>query len=240
MHRTTGLVNPDAPLGHHIGQDVGHVTSTVIGTSLKLGRFQFELSGFHGAEPQPVKVDLPIGTPDSFAGRVIAVWSPSLTTMLSAARINKPEPDQPEVAFETRTSASLYWHHAFGDWSFDDTFIYGLVTRYDDSPALSSFCNETLLRGAHPRLWTRLELLQRTPEELAVATAPGPVTGLWVAALTLGYTHKILDFGGDAELGVGASGTKDLLPGAFIGAYGGNPWTAKVFVQLGGMKMWDL
>src|SRR6185312_14267064 len=37
MHRATGMVNPDAPLGHHIGQDVGHITSTVLAGALKLG-----------------------------------------------------------------------------------------------------------------------------------------------------------------------------------------------------------
>lgn len=71
MHRPTGMINPDAPLGHHIGQDVGHVTSTVIGASLKLGVTRFEASTFHRAEPSPTEVDLPLGSPDSGALRII-------------------------------------------------------------------------------------------------------------------------------------------------------------------------
>ena len=48
MHRPTGMMNPDAPLGYHIGQDVGHITSTVIGGSFKKRKIRFEASAFHG------------------------------------------------------------------------------------------------------------------------------------------------------------------------------------------------
>src|SRR5262249_4680426 len=58
MHRTTGFaVNPDAPLGHHLGQDSGHISSTVIGTQLSWYNTRFELSTFNGTEPEPTKVD---------------------------------------------------------------------------------------------------------------------------------------------------------------------------------------
>jgi hypothetical protein len=72
--------------------------------------------------------------------------------------------------------------------------------------------------------------------EIASATPNDP---RWVLALTLGYTHEIasLSFG---EVGLGASVTKDILPGEFRASYGGDPLAGKVFLQVGGMKMWDL
>jgi len=46
---------------------------------------------------------------------------------------------------------------------------------------------------------------------------------------------------GNARVGLGGSVTEDLLPSDFANAYGsGNPWTGKVFLQIGGMGMWDL
>jgi hypothetical protein len=43
MHRPTGMANPDAPLGHHVGQDVGHISSTVLGGSWKKNEDRFEI-----------------------------------------------------------------------------------------------------------------------------------------------------------------------------------------------------
>jgi hypothetical protein len=97
MHRITGMINPDAPLGHHIGQDVGHITSTVIGGSLKLGSTHIETSTYHGAEPDPENIDLPIGKPDSVSFRLIEDFTNELTGMISAARVNSPESDQPDI-----------------------------------------------------------------------------------------------------------------------------------------------
>ncbi|MDR3606281.1 MAG: hypothetical protein P4M08_02745 [Oligoflexia bacterium] len=240
MHRVTGMVNPDAPLGHHIGQDVGHISSTVIGASLRLGNTRIEASTYHGAEPEPDNVDLPIGTPDSVSLRLIEEFSPTFMGMVSVARVNAPEPDQPDVAFENRYSASVYWQKPLSsEWTFYDTLIYGLVTQYDHADYLSSFSEEFLFKGDHPRIWGRIEVLQRTPSELEIVGPSNPNSGEWVTALTVGYTHKVASWGG-VELGVGGSVTKDILPSDFIGAYGGNPWTGKVFLQLSGMGMWAL
>ena len=236
MHRATGMVNPDAPLGHHIGQDVGHISSTVIAGALRLGDTRYEISGYHGSEPSPESVDLPVGKPDSVSFRLIEQLGAGWTAMASAARVNAPEPGLP-VAFETRYSASAYWVRPLADeWTFYDTFIYGTVTQFDHADRLSSFAEEFLFQGDRPRIWGRLEALQRTPAELGIASA-NPDSGEWISELTLGYTHRLVSWQG-AELGLGGSVTKDLLAGEFVGSYGGNPWTGKIFLQLAGMKMW--
>lgn len=237
MHRITAEVNPDVPLGHHVGQDVGHISSTVIGASLRLDSTIFEASTFHGAEPDPEAVNLPLGKPDSFALRLIEEFSPAWTGMISAARVDSPEPNEPDVLFETRYSASAYAKSELGDgWTFHDSLIYGLINQYDHVSALSSFTEEFLFAGDRPRIWGRVELLERTGAELEISDSNHPE---WVAAFTVGYTERLVSFEG-ADLGVGGSVTKDLLPGDFIGAYGFNPWSGKIFLQLSGSKMWNL
>ena len=239
MHRSTGMINPDAPLGHHIGQDVGHITSTVIGASIKWNRTRYEFSASHGSEPSPEKVDLPLGAPNSYSVRLIHEFSPSLLAMISAARIESPE--EGEGGFENRYSTSFYIDQSLNEtWSFSNAFIYGLATQYDHTHYLSSFAEEFLFKAGAPRIWGRVEFLQRTGAELEIPTLLNSNQAHWVTAVTLGYTHGLLQFGAekDFELSVGGSITKDLLPHEYLAAYQGNPWSGKVFFQLGGMKMW--
>lgn len=238
MHRPTGMANPDAPLGHHIGQDVGHISSTVIGGSIKLSQLRIEASAFNGTEPVPTEVSLPFGAPSSGALRLIYEFTPKFQAMASIAYVRDPEPLQPDIPFEVRHSLSAYFQHAvFGEWMLHHAFIHGAVSNYDRASMLNSFDYEFWLHDDHHRLWGRAELLQRTPAELQVG-ASDPNGGQWVAALTLGATHRFLTVAG-VDLSAGISGTKDLLPAEFIGAYGGNPWTGKIFVQLSGMGMWN-
>lgn len=239
MHRPTGEVNPDAPLGHHIGQDVGHISSTVLGTSVRQGAMTYELSTFDGTEPSPEAVDMPIGAPDSVGARIIREFSPSTTAMASFAYVNAPEPGESDHTYVLRYSASVYHSLKFSpDWSFDNSLIMGVLTQADHAGALYSFGEEFLFSKGEPSIWGRIELLQRTAGELAISSDT-PGKGKWIGATTLGYTHQVL--GSDqAKLGLGGSATRTFLPEEFIGAYGGNPWSGKIFLQLSGMKMWDL
>jgi len=154
MHRATGVVNPDAPLGHHIGQDVGHIVSTVIGESLKIGRTNFEFSTYHGAEPLPQNTNLPLGNLDSYSFRVIEELTPEMTMMTSYAYISNPELDSPDITFENRYSASLFTHFGMGSgWTYDNTLIWGAVSNLDHASTLTSFAEEFLFKGEFPRIW---------------------------------------------------------------------------------------
>ena len=241
MHRPTGMVNPDAPLGHHVGQDVGHISSTVVGAQLKQGKTTFEASTFSGAEPHPDRVDLPIYTPNSYAVRLIRDFSPRQTAMVSAAYVKSPDPDEPELDHLWRYSASASSRYDLLDgWIFQNSLIYGLINSLDDSSALNSFSEEFLFRQEQVvDLWGRLEYLQRTPRELFVANNE-PTVGQWVTALTIGYSRPFAE-SESGHLDIGGSVTQDFLPKDFEVAYGSKtPWSAQIFLHLNGMKMWEL
>ena len=160
--------------------------------------------------------------------------------MASVAYINSPEADQADITHELRYSASLYDRfHPSANWTFYNTLIYGAVTRYDHTTLLNSLAEEFLFHRGPANVWGRIEALQRTPAELALPAAANQNTGKWVTALTLGFTHEITHVD-EAHLGAGAAITKTMLPSDFIGAYGGNPWAGQLFIQISGMKMWDL
>ena len=240
MHRPTGMINPDAPLGHHIGQDVAHIVSTLAGASLKFGDTRIESSTYHGAEPQPENVDLPIGPLDSYDFRLIQNLSPKIFAMASYAYVTNPEPDAPSIAFENRYSASLFSETPFCEkWVLNNALIYGAVTNYDQAATLTSFAEEFLFQKDLDQLWGRVEVLQRTPAELQIQTTSDPNVGQWVQAYTLGYTRTVGQWD-SANLGLGISVTSDILPTDYQASYGGNSWTGKVFVQISGSHMWNL
>lgn len=241
MHRPTGMINPDAPLGHHIGQDVSHITSTVFGTSLGLGRTRIEASTFYGREPEPSKVDLPLGTPNSYAGRLIYEFSDDVQAMASASYVKEPEPHDPTLEKIYRYSASAYSRHDLSSgWMLHHSFVFGLTNFYDNTSALRSFLDEFWFHSnSKHNYWGRIEVLERTPNELAIPVTAGGNDPHWITALTAGYTYDFMKFDG-SKIGAGVSVTKNFLPSEFRNTYGGDPWSGRFFVQLSGMRMGEI
>jgi hypothetical protein len=251
MHRPTGMLNPDAPLGHHIGQDVGHITSTLLGLGVYLDDAIVEAATFHGREPEPAEVNLPLGPPDSFGARVsYRIGQPYLASV-SAAYVHDPEGGHEEhqtgedprgarreVPYVVRLSASGYTHHDLPrGWRAHAALIWGAILGYDAAPFLAAITAEALFTDFANGLWTRIEVLQRTPYQLAIP-APDPDTGRWVAALTLGYTRRVVALG-PVELDVGGSGTLNLVAAEFAPAYRGRALVSgRFFLQVRGMQMW--
>ncbi len=237
MHRITGMINPDTPLGHHIGQDVGHITSSVLGESLKLGSFHIESSVFNGSEPNPTQVDLPLGPINSVAVRGIEELDTNIMLMASYAWVGTPEPG---IANDQRYSISLYTHTPISDsMTLHNTLIYGGITNIDNVSQLNSFLDEFMLGSAVGGIFGRFEYLQRTPNQLGILGLPNADTGRWVSAVTLGYSHQVAAWDG-WELRAGLSATNDQVPTEYQAAYEGNPFSYQFFFQLGGTQAYKL
>lgn len=234
MHRPTAFLNPDAPLGHHIGQDVGHITSTVLGASLALGDTIYQVSTFNGKEPEPTKVDLPMAELNSQAGRVIRRFSPYLTVMVSLSYVKDPEGHHDN---QRRVSTSAYSTHELKNWKLYNSLIYGNVSNYESAPSLSSLVQEFLLNQNSKNIWTRVEFVERTARQLLVSSASQQDDPAWVTGLTIGYTHFVKEFE-NSDFGVGTSFTKNFLPNQFESSYEGDPWSMRIFIEARGMKMW--
>jgi hypothetical protein len=237
MHRPSAAFNPDAPLGHHIGQDVGHVTSTVIGASLHLGVVTLEASTFAGREPHPTEIDLPILTPDSFAFRAIGQIGRHWTVAASFAYVDNPEGD-PEDTKVYRASASGYLSYDLPkNWRVHASLIWGGVANYDHTPWLNSILAEATFSDGSNSPWIRLEVLQRTPAELAISASNSPQ---WVGAWTLGFTRRIVSLWA-FDFNVGAAGTLSFLPNDYQPAYGGAVVAVgRLYLEARFVKMWSL
>lgn len=242
MHRESARDDPDAPLGHHVGQDVGHISSTVLGAQLDLGSWILEGSGFNGTEPQPTRVDLPLGSINSEAFRITYVISSEHRAMASVAHVEQTDPEYPGTTSATRLSASLYDHLALADLGIiDHTFVIGSIKRHPTDPSLTSFLDEALISRGSSDFWERIEVLQRLPSELDIPAPPalgGSNDSRWVAAMTVGYTHWVTSLS-RLQLGVGSSLTMDVVPSEWASTYGHRtPLTIRVILQLRGSGRW--
>jgi len=241
MHRDSARDNPDAPLGHHVGQDVGHISSTVLGAQFNLARTTIEASVFNGTEPDPTKVDLPLGPINSEALRVTYALTASDRVMGSIANVQQEDPQYPGSTSATRLSASLYDHLALANLDYlDHAFIVGSIQRHPNQPTLSSVLDEALLQRGSSAYWGRIEVLQRLRSELEIpGSPPGSADEKhWVSALTLGYTYWSPLHDG-LQVGFGGSLTLDVIPGDWASAYGSRtPLTFRLIVQLRGSGHW--
>jgi hypothetical protein len=234
MHRPTSVNNPDAPLGHHLGQDAGHISSTVLSASLETPVWILEVSGFNGREPEPEKVDLPLGPVDSAAARI--GWKLNGDTLLLAsyAYVNGPEHDGPK--YYRRQSFSIYNElPSLGGWRWQNALIFGRIQNYDFYPNLSSWAEEMSLANGPSSFWARFESVERSAAQLQLAGADP--ARRWISLITAGYTFRMLSYGG-MDLSAGAAATKYMLPAAFHEGYGNDPWALKAILQVSGMKMW--
>nr|WP_295903692.1 hypothetical protein [uncultured Bdellovibrio sp.] len=236
MHRNTGMVNPDAPLGHHVGQDVGHISSTVLGAELYKEKTSLEVSAFHGTEPEPDVVELKLGALDSGAARIGYQLSEKMLGLVSFAYVHQPEPDEEQIKFYRRYSVSLYNEWQVTDyWKGYNTFIYGRVENYDLIPDLTSFLEEFAFFRKPMTIWGRIEVLQRTPGQLAVS-ADDLAHPEWITEATLGYSHHLVSFA-NMDFQAGVSVSKYFISNTLTEAYGNDPWAGKIFLQISGMKM---
>jgi hypothetical protein len=237
MHRESARDDPDAPLGHHVGQDVGHISSTVLAAQLTLGQVRIEASAFNGTEPQPDKVDLPLGPINSEALRVTYAFHADHRVMASAAHVEQQDPAYPGTTSATRLSTSLYDRFALDGGTLDHSFIVGWIDRYPNSTSETSFLDEGVFQRGSSDFWGRIEVLQRLASELAIPNAPSTGVGddkRWVSSLTLGYTHWTA-LNESVQFGLGTSLTLDVIPSEWANAYGGRtPLTARLIVQVRG------
>ncbi len=242
LHRASARDNPDAPLGHHVAQDVGHISSTVLAARLTTGRWTIEISAFNGTEPEPMQVDLPLGSPDSAALRLGYATSPDHRVMASVAHVRQTDATYPGTTSATRLSASIYDQFKLpGPWTADHSLVIGSMHRHPDGAPLASFLDELTVSNGPSALWGRLELLQRLASELRIPVT-SPVTPAedkrWVSALTIGYTHWMRERH-HIEFAIGSSLTADVVPNAWEMTYGSRvPLTVRVIFQVRGAGHW--
>ena len=217
MHRLLALDYPDAPLGHH-WTDSSHITFGVGTVGINFGgKFKVEGSVFTGREPDERRYDFDRPRFDSQSGRVS--WNPNARNafQISYGFLKSPEALEPGVN-QNRTTASWLFNRPLGpDSNVTTTLTYGR-NHLSRSGSSEAYLAEALYQFRRDSVFTRLETVQKTGDELAL-DENFVDRKFSVGAYTLGAMHDLSHNKG-IDVGVGGTATVNSKPHALDAFYG--------------------
>jgi hypothetical protein len=126
-HRASATANPLAPITHH-WLDATHVTFGVVTVAVHNQQWKAEVSAFNGRDPDASRVDVDLGSLDSFAARATFLPTERFAIQFSVGRLRDATTEFPFPGQEPiiRFTASAAYHHplaANGIWA--TTVAYG-------------------------------------------------------------------------------------------------------------------
>lgn len=122
-HRISASENPLAVISHHF-QDSTHISANVVTAGITHGPLTWEVSGFHGREPDEKRWGMESGGIDSFATRLTVNPTPRWSGQFSVARINNRETTHP-IRDTLRTTASLLYSRRITRGHWASSLVWG-------------------------------------------------------------------------------------------------------------------
>lgn len=235
MHRPSSMDNPMVPIGHH-WQDASHVSFGVATVGLFTRRWKVEGSIFNGRDPNEDRWNFDFNPLDSYSGRI--TFNPDSAWSLSASYGFVRSPEETDAGHSMRRSVIAVQNGgrigADGQWA--TTMLWG-ANAHSDHPGLSSSAmaeGEAMLDSKNT-FFARAEFVQKPADDLGFEVGPSGFAegrSFDVGALSLGYIRELHASRG-MTLGVGASGTLNVVPSALEPAYGSRmPLGAVIFFRL--------
>jgi mono/diheme cytochrome c family protein len=247
MHRASAIENPSAPLGHH-WQDSTHITHGVVTAALTAGRFKFEASGFHGAEPDEDRLGLDMGKLDSYSVRGWFTPTPHWALQFSVGHLTEPEAI--ESGDLDRKTASVSYNRPFKGGNLAASLIWGRNS--EEHGKSDSYLLETTVDFlGKNHLYARFELVDKAGLLVdnifgrpGLARAPmipadgGEVSlpaeferSFRVAAFTFGAVRDIIDRK-NWRAGIGADIVFYRKPAELDPIYGRRPASFHLFLRI--------
>ena len=218
MHRPSAQNTPLAPIGHH-WQDATHIIYGVLTAGVYSRYLKLEGSVFNGREPDENRTNFDFRTLDSWAARLI--WNPTRNWNASASYgfLKSPEGATPDRS-QRRISAAVQHASSLGTaGELTIATIYGANKNSDASNLETSVAVEANAQlDDRNTIFGRVEHVQKSAEDLVVPGVPTS-TIFPVAAFSLGYVREVATYG-KTTLGVGLSGSVNLVPATLATPYG--------------------
>lgn len=250
MHRPSASENPAAPLGHH-WQDSTHISHGVFSTGVQVGKFKFEGSAFHGAEPDDKRAGIEFGAIDSWSARVWFLPTEDWAIQVSHGRLNNPEALR--TGDTLRTTASIHHNLSWGTGSWASSLIWG---RNSESHGNSNayLLESTARFSDRNSVFARVELVDKADllrdniwgrpgaehgereRGTGLSGGVGPAFDhddavYRIGAFTFGYVRDVA-VREHFSVGIGADVTLYKSPAAVDAVYGGRPTATHIFVRL--------
>ena len=226
-HRVSAQELPQATLSHHL-QDSTHIADDVLTAGLRYKNVRFEVSGFHGAEPDEHRWDLDQGGIDSWSTRVSFAPTRNWNAQISTGRLKKPEELEPGDVHRTTASATYDRPLENGFWA--SSFIWGWNHKVQDDLNVYSYVYETLFQFQRKNYVTgRIEFVDK--EELFHEDSPLAGEVFQINSFTFGYARDF-DLIPQLQTGIGANVTFYSTPSELNPYYGNHPKTFLFYFRI--------
>lgn len=234
MHRPSAMDNPSAPLGHH-WQDATHVSFGVLTAGFFTHTWKLEGSVFNGREPDENRWNFDPIKLDSYSGRLTVNPSGNWSLSASYGYLKSPEAENPTESIHRITAAAMYGVPLGTDGQWATTFVYGANKMPSLSLSNSALLESEAILDKKNTVFGRAEWVQKSAADLVLDVPPFNFPAdreFGIAAATIGYIREIFGFPG-ATIGLGASGTLNVVPSALRDAYGSQtPLGGFLFLRL--------
>ncbi|MCU1238052.1 MAG: hypothetical protein JWP63_6019 [Candidatus Solibacter sp.] len=255
-HRASASENPVAPISHHM-QDSTHIATNVITAGITHGPVTWEVSGFHGREPDELRWGIEGGAPDSLSTRLTVNPTSRWSGQFSIGRLNRVEATHPLRPMLKETASLSYTRPLFaGSWA--STAIWGrnnelAYTQQPNLPVLprsgirplhivsvptrvpnqvyNSYLLESTLHAGRNWFWGRAE---NADKDSTLFYEESPFVLLIderrlgrVQAYTAGYERDLTRYAG-----VGGQFTLNHVPPMLAPIYDANPLGVQLFFRL--------
>lgn len=226
MHRVSGVDNPEAPITHH-WLDSTHVVFGVITGGWTWGPVKAEASGFRGREPDSSRWNIESPRLDSWSARFTVNPTENWSMQVSRGALHSPEQLEPDDNV-VRWTASLMHNAALaGGDNVQTTLAWGENQHEHGAPEDALLLESAWRFRRRNTLFGRIENVDNGE----IAASAGLSSTVNVSKATVGYIREVafLRWG---SVGVGATGTADILPHALETAYGSTtPLSTMLFIR---------
>jgi hypothetical protein len=220
MHRPSAMDNLAAPLSHH-WQDATHISFGVLTAGVFGQPWKVEGSAFNGREPDEERWGFDPIRLDSYSGRLTVNPDSAWSFSAGYGFLKSPDALRPAESMHRVTASVLYGRTLGMDGQLATALVWG-ANRHAGRTSHAILAEAEAIMKGRNTLFGRLELVQKSAEELVLPAGPGgfaPDSTFTITALSLGY---IREFGRTrwATVGIGFQGSVSAIPAAIEPFYG--------------------
>jgi hypothetical protein len=229
MHRPSSMNITNAPLGHH-WQDATHITFGVATIGFRYKILKLDGSLFTGREPGEARYGFDKARFDSYAYRLTANPSKTLSLQISKAFIKSPEAVNPGEDIDRTTASITHALPLAGENHFlNSVFIWGYNDSGEDHQE-SSITLESNLQMDRFALYGRYENIEKSAGELLLDQFEEHAL-FKINALTIGLNYTLFRQW-NTNLALGAQGTLYMADADLDPYYGNNPMSAEIYLRV--------
>lgn len=232
MHRPSGLVNPNTPIGHH-WQDATHVTWGVATVGFTYKNFKLDASIFTGTEPDENRFNFDNPRFNSYSIRLSYNLSDNWSFQVSRGWLYDVHNTGPREDLIRTTASAIYSARLADEIFLNATAVWGYnnPTRGHHTLSSHSFLLESALTLNNTTLYGRYEFVEKSTEDLLLDEDIFGHQLFGVNAFTLGLQQKIVSMW-NTNIALGTQATLYITPDELEDIYGTNPWGLQFYLRI--------